>query len=91
MRDECALPLLAGIPESERFEAWHLALPDRRVVGAGAGGAELLCSMALTRPAGRALARIPRRALEVAYEGVARHRARLGRVVPDGPGPRRYP
>jgi hypothetical protein len=47
--------------------------------------------MALTRPAGRALALVPGGALDAAYDVVARLRGSLGRIVPDGPPPRRYP
>jgi hypothetical protein len=74
-----------------RFVTWHLAMPDGTVVGGGAGGVELLRSISLTRPVGGALARIPRRPLELAYGVVARNRGALGRVVPDRPGPRRFP
>jgi hypothetical protein len=43
--------------------------------------------MRLTLPAGRGLARVPPHGLDAAYELVARHRGRLGRLVPDGPAP----
>jgi hypothetical protein len=45
--------------------------------------------MRLTRPAGRLLGVLPPRLLEGAYDAVARNRRRLGRMVPDGPAPRR--
>lgn len=45
--------------------------------------------MRLTRPAGRLLTRVPEGVLENGYAFVARHRAPLGRLVPDGP--RRFP
>lgn len=91
MRDPEAEPLLASLPEEERFATWHLALPDGTLAGAGAGGPALLRSLRLTRPAGRLLARVPTPALETAYALVARNRGRLGRLVPDLPGPRAYP
>jgi len=79
------------LPEDERRESWHLASTDGRVAGNGAGGVELLGSTSLTRPAALVLGRIPGRALDGAYAVLARHRGLLGRVVPDGPGPRRFP
>jgi predicted DCC family thiol-disulfide oxidoreductase YuxK len=91
MRAEEAAALLEAVDEDERFTSWHLAMPDGAVVGRGAGGVELLRSMSLTRPLGEALAHIPRNSLELAYDIVARTRSALGRVVPDGPGPRRFP
>jgi predicted DCC family thiol-disulfide oxidoreductase YuxK len=91
MRAEEAAALLEAVDEDERFTSWHLAMPDGAVVGRGAGGVELLRSMSLTRRVGDGLARIPRRPLELAYEIVARNRRALGRVVPDRPGPRRFP
>jgi hypothetical protein len=52
---------------------------------------ELLEAMSLTRPASRVLAHVPRAVLDQAYEIAASQRSRLGRLVPDGPGPRRFP
>jgi hypothetical protein len=34
---------------------------------------------------------MPPRLLEAQYELIARNRRRLGRLVPDGPAPRRFP
>jgi hypothetical protein len=87
--DPEAEPLLAGLAEEERGETWRLVLPDGTLRGRGTGGVDLLRSMRLTRPLGRALAAVPPRALEAAYDLVARNRGRLGRFVPDAPGPRR--
>jgi len=52
---------------------------------------ELLETMSLTRRAGGLLAHVPGGILDRAYEVVANQRGRLGRLVPDRPGPRRYP
>jgi hypothetical protein len=55
--------------------------------------AERLASWRLVRRDGRMVGygwirgRIP----DAVYRFVARHRERLGRLVPDGPAPRRYP
>jgi predicted DCC family thiol-disulfide oxidoreductase YuxK len=91
MRDADAVHLLEPLPEEERFATWHLVLPDRALVGYGAGGVELLRTMRLTRPLARLLERSPSGLLDAGYAFVAHHRIPLGRVVPDRPGPRRYP
>ena len=89
--DPDAAPLLLVLGEHERYATWRLVRRDGSVSGRGRGGIELLRSLMLTRAAGRVLALVPGRALEAAYELVARHRQELGRLVPDGPAPRRYP
>ena len=91
MHDEEAAPLLEPLPKDERFASWRLARRNGSLVGYGAGGVELLRTMQLTRPAGRLLAAIPDGALETLYSVVARNRNRLGRLVPHGRAPRRYP
>jgi predicted DCC family thiol-disulfide oxidoreductase YuxK len=72
--------LLAGIPESERLESWHLALPSGEVRSAGAAAAPL----ARVLPAGKPLAylfeRFPR-ITDRAYRFVAEHRDRFARIV----------
>ncbi len=50
---------------------------------------ELLRAMRISRPAGRLLSLVPPVVLDAAYDVVARNRGRLGRLVPDGPAPRR--
>jgi hypothetical protein len=47
--------------------------------------------MTATRPAAQALEHIPDAILDRAYTTIARHRSRLGSLVPDVPGPRRFP
>lgn len=91
MGDEEAAPLLEPLPEDERFASWHLALSDGSLVGYGTGGVELLRSMPLTRRAGRLFAAVPQRLLDPLYGLVARYRGPLGRLVPDGPAPKRFP
>jgi hypothetical protein len=91
MRDPEASALLGPLPEEERYGTWHLVLRDGSLVGHGTGGVHLLGAMSLSRPVGRVLAHVPGRTLDEGYEIVARLRGRLGRFVPDGPGPRRYP
>ncbi len=87
--DPAAALLLARLPEDEWLTTWRVALDDGSLAGRGAGAPALLRSMRFTRPAGRLLARAPNRALDAAYDLVARNRSRLGRLVPDGSAPRR--
>ena len=91
MHDEAARPLLAPLPEDERFASWHLVPEDGSLIGHGRGGVALLRSMHLSRPAGHLLAAVPEGVLDMLYGVVARHRSPLGRLVPDGRAPRRYP
>lgn len=89
--DPEAAPLLAGVVEEVRLETWRLASPDGSLASRGGGAVDLLLALRVTRPAGRLLARVPARRLDRAYEAIARRRRTLGRLVPDGPGPRRFP
>ena len=91
MLEEAAEPLLSPLPEDERFASWHLVLRDGSLTGRGTGVVALLRSMHLSRAVGRLLAAIPEGVLERLYGFVASHRGFLGRLVPDGPSPRRYP
>jgi predicted DCC family thiol-disulfide oxidoreductase YuxK len=91
MRDPDAAALLEPLGEDERFETWHLVRRDGSLVGAGAGLVDLALALPLTRVPGRILARLPGTLVEGGYRLIARHRSRLGRLVPDGPAPRRFP
>jgi predicted DCC family thiol-disulfide oxidoreductase YuxK len=91
MHDPDAVELLAPLPPSERFANWHLVLVDGTLVGRGAGGVVLLRMLRGTRGAGRLLAALPAAVVEAAYAVVARNRRLLGRLVPNGSGPRRFP
>jgi predicted DCC family thiol-disulfide oxidoreductase YuxK len=72
--------LLAGVPESQRLDSWHLVLPSGKVFSAGAAAAPL----ARVLPAGKPLAflfeRFPR-TTDRAYRFVAEHRDRFARIV----------
>lgn len=70
---------------------WHLALPSREPTGYGRGLIELLHAMTATRRAARALGLVPEAVLDRVYGVIARNRSRLGRLVPDRPGPLRFP
>lgn len=91
--DEDADRLLATVPEDARGECWWLVLPDRTAVpGDAGGGIALLAELRLTRRPARALRALGASALLGAVDKrVARNRGRLGRFVPEGPAPRRYP
>jgi predicted DCC family thiol-disulfide oxidoreductase YuxK len=91
MHDAAAAPLLAPLPPDDRFATWHLALGDGSLVGGGTGLVGLLTSMQLTRPAGGVLAAVPDGVLEKLYGFIARNRSQLGRLVPRGHAPRRFP
>jgi hypothetical protein len=84
-----AAELLAPIPSHEQFSSWHLVHPDGRYASRGAAGIELLEALGHTRAA--ALAGRFRESAERLYALVAAHRDTLGRLVPHGPAPRRFP
>lgn len=81
------------MPEEQRGECWWLVLRDGTPVpGDGGGGVLLLRELHWTRPLGAALHAVRATRLVDALDRlVARHRGRLGRFVPDGPAPRRFP
>jgi predicted DCC family thiol-disulfide oxidoreductase YuxK len=73
--------LLAGMPEERRMASWHLALPGRPVLSAGAAFPELFRLLPGGRPLAALTARFPQ-ASERAYRLVADHRSPLGRALP---------
>jgi hypothetical protein len=85
--------LLASVPEEARGECWWLVLRDGTLVpGDAGGGVALFAELRLTRPFGRLLRALHASVLIDALDRlVARHRAGLGRFVPHGPAPRRFP
>ena len=91
--DDHASSLLEQVPAEARDERWWLVRRDGTAVpGDGGGGIELLAELRPTRRLGRALQRLGASGLIDALDRlVSRHRTRLGRLVPDGPAPRRYP
>ena len=82
-----------SIAEEARNECWWLVLRDGTPIqGDAGGGVALLCELRLTKPLGWALRVLRGSAvLDELDKLVARHRGRLGRFVPEGPAPRRYP
>jgi hypothetical protein len=92
MEDEAAAALLEQLPEEERFETWWLVERDGTLHSYGDGGLALLGHMHVTRPLARLLRR-PRieRALDQLDLVIAGRRSTLGKLLPRGEGPRRYP
>ena len=91
--DEEAGQLLASVPEEERGQCWWVVLRDGTVVrGDEGGGVMLLAAIRLTGPLGRSLRAVRLSPVVDAFDRVlARYRSGLGRFVPEGPAPRRYP
>jgi hypothetical protein len=93
LADGEANELLTAIPEEARNECWWLVLRDGKAIpGNKGGGVMLLAEMKLTRPLAQAL-RVLRlsSSIDSADNFLARYRSRLGRLVPEGLAPRRYP
>jgi predicted DCC family thiol-disulfide oxidoreductase YuxK len=93
LADDETAAVLAGIPEAARAECWWLVARDGTALrGDAGGGVALLGEVRLTRVLGAAVKRLELSAAVDAFDRlVSRHRRRLGRLVPDGPAPRRYP
>ncbi len=93
LADPAASGLLASVPEDRRGECWWLVLRDGTpVAGDRGGGVMLLRAVRLTRPLGRVVSGLRlSAAIDAVDRLVARFRKRLGRFVPEGPAPRRYP
>ena len=91
--DHEAPGLLAAVPEQARDERWWLVRRDGTVVpGDAGGGVELLTGLRLTRPIGHVLERLGASPVVDALDRlVSSRRGRLGRLVRDGPAPRRFP
>jgi predicted DCC family thiol-disulfide oxidoreductase YuxK len=86
--DPQAGALLAPLT-ANRMESWWLAQEDGRLLGGAAAGVSLLAHLGARRSA--VLAERREHLLERLYETIAARRGRLGRLVPDGAAPRRYP
>ena len=81
------------MPEEAWDECWWLVLRDGTPIpGDAGGGVALFAEVGLTRPLGRVLPALHASALIDTFDKViARYRSSLGRLVPEGPAPRRYP
>ncbi len=78
--DDEATPLLAGVASVDRFSSLRLAVPDGRVLDRGAAAGAVFKHLG-----------VPSAGLERGYGAIARRRRLLGRLVPDGLAPRRFP
>jgi hypothetical protein len=81
------------VPEDARGECWWLVLRDGTpVAGDDGGGVAVFAELRLTRWLGGLLRAVrATRAIDALDALVARHRSQLGKLVPEGPAPRRYP
>lgn len=93
LADPEAERLLASVPEERRGACWWLVRRDGTpVAGDAGGGVMLLSEIRLTRSVGRALAALRLSpVVDTLDKLLAWSRSWLGRFVPDGPAPRRYP
>ena len=90
--DGSADRLLEDVPEEERLSSIRLVRSDGLTLSGGAAALGTLDRLPTTRLLARTVVLLHgQRAVESAYALVARHRRRLGYLVPDGPAPRRYP
>jgi predicted DCC family thiol-disulfide oxidoreductase YuxK len=90
LEDEEAAALLATVPESERSTTWWLVERDGSLRSRGRAAAALAGHMTGLGDPGPLRGRLGA-VLDHLYEAVARRRSLLGRLVPNGPGPGRYP
>lgn len=93
LADDEAARLLSAVAEERRDECWWLVRRDGTALpGDFGGGVALLGEVWITRPLARALRALHAAPLVDALDKVVGHnRGRLGRLVPDGPAPRRFP
>lgn len=81
------------MPDDRRRECWWVVLRDGTpIAGDDGGGVALLAELRLTKPLGRGLRSLGAgRLIDAVDKLFARYRSTLGRLVPEGPAPRRYP
>jgi predicted DCC family thiol-disulfide oxidoreductase YuxK len=78
--DAEAEPLLAEVPAAERFSSLRLAEPDGRLLSRGPAVKAVAAHLGAWTGG-----------LDRAYDAIASRRSLLGRLVPDGLAPRRFP
>jgi predicted DCC family thiol-disulfide oxidoreductase YuxK len=90
--DDEAKPILDAIAEDDRLAGWHLVLTDGTRLSGGPGAVRLLEELRWTRWLGiscRVLGLTQSLGSVDAF--IAERKGRLGRRVPDGEAPRRFP
>ena len=84
--------MLEGVPAEERTATLRLELPDGTLLSGGDAALATLGRLRATRPLQRAVVAARAQPLARAvYSRIAANRERLGRLVPDGRAPRRFP
>ena len=93
LADAEANRLLESVPEESRSERWWIVLRDGiPIAGDDGGGITLMVELRATRRIGLLLRKFRLSPLIDALDILMdRYRGRLGRLVPEGSGPRRYP
>lgn len=87
-----AAELLPDLSEDERGDHWHLVTEDGEDLTGGKGGVALLELLPATRLVGRTLRVTHLHWLAgIGDFALDKLRGRLGRFVPEGPGPERFP
>lgn len=81
------------MPDERRHECWWLVRRDGTPIpGDDGGGVAVLAELRLTRPLGLVLRALRAgRLVDAADKLFARYRGKVGRFVPEGPAPRRFP
>lgn len=85
--------MLASVPEESRAESFWIVLHDGSpVAGNDGGGLTLLSQLSLTRRIGLILQALKLSSvIDVLYKLIAHYRGALGKLVPEGIAPHRYP
>ena len=92
LEDELVPELLPNLGPDERSARWHLVTPQLEDLTEGGGLVVLLNSLGPTRWLSRVMVQFrAERAVGWFSRQLSAHRGRLGRLVPDVEGPRRYP
>jgi len=90
LEDDAADALLERVIKEERLSSARLVLPEGQLLSGGEVVLETLALLPATRPLARVVEALhAEAAVARLYDLVARNRGRLGRLVPDGPAPRR--
>lgn len=91
MHDRRAADYLSLVPEAGRYDSIHLIGGDGAVHSSGAAALGVLEMLSVTRWVAKILVAVrAERVVDALYRLVAHNRGRLGRFVPDGPGPVRF-